>query len=242
MNDPQEPWNSAPNARSRLPIFIVAVIVIAGLIGLLAWRFPYALEEQGSWAHLIYLLVFLLLIAGGVFHKGIRARQIVQYTLIWIGIAGVAGLGYAYRYEVFAVKNRFLGELIPGAGIISAGGEIQFRSDANGHFTVEALVEGVPVRFIVDTGASDVVLSPRDAKRIGLNPDTLDFSRRYQTANGIVRGAPITLRSIRIGPIAIPNVAGSVNGAPLGSSLLGMSYLERLTSYRVENGTLILRH
>ncbi len=241
MNRPQEPWRASPKARSRLPLFLLVGISTGALIALLAWRFPDALKEHDSWAHLIYLLGFLVLIASGAFHRGLRARQTVQHALIWIGIAGIAVLGYAYRFELNSIKNRVLGELIPGAGIQVAGGEVQFRANTNGSFIIETLVNDIPVRFLVDTGASDVVLSPRDAKRIGLNLDQLDFSRRYQTANGIIKGAPIKLGTIRVGTIVIPNVAGSVNGAPLNDSLLGMSFLERLTSYRVENGTLILR-
>jgi len=241
MSNSQEPWGEAPKPRRRTPKFWLFAAALVGLIALLAWRFPYVLDGEGSWAHLLYLLLFVLLVSEGVFHRGIRARQILQYAVIWIGVAGVAGLGYAYRFELSGVKDRVLGELIPGMGVQATGGEIQFRADASGHYIVEAVVNGTPIRFLVDTGASDVVLSPRDAARIGLDLNQLDFSRRYQTANGTVMGAPINLNSIRLGPIAIPNVEGSVNGAPLGASLLGMSFLERLTSYRVENGTLILR-
>jgi aspartyl protease family protein len=187
------------------------------------------------------MLCFLALVAGGVFHKGLRASQVLKYACIWIGIAGIVGLGYAYRFELGVVKDRFLAELVPGAGVSATGGEIQFRADSSGHFIVEALVNGVSVRFLVDTGASDVTLSPRDAGRIGLDANRLNFNRPYRTANGVVMGAPVTLPSIRIGPIEVRNVPGSVNGAPLGASLLGMSFLERLRGYRVENGTLILR-
>lgn len=241
MRNSQDPWGEAPKPQRRIPMFWLFAGALAGLIALLAWRFPYVLDDKGSWANLIYLLLFVLLISGGVFHKGIRSRQVIQYAAIWIGVAGVAGLGYAYRFELSNVKDRMLGELAPGMGVQATGGEVQFRADASGHYIVEAIVNRTPIRFLVDTGASDVVLSPRDAARIGLNSNQLDFSRRYQTANGTVMGAPVNLNSIRVGPIVIPNVEGSVNGAPLGASLLGMSFLERLTSYRVENGTLILR-
>jgi len=241
MSDPQTPWRETSKPRRWLSPFWLFVGAVAILIGLLIWRFPFALEEQGGWAHLVYMLCFLALVAGGVFHKGLRASQVLKYTCIWIGVAGIAGLGYAYRFELSVVKDRFAAELIPGLGVSTSGGEIQFRADSSGHFNVEALVNGVPVRFLVDTGASDVTLSPRDAKRIGLDQNSLNFNRPYRTANGVVMGAPVTLPSIQIGPIKVRDVPGSVNGAPLGASLLGMSFLERLRGYQVENGTLILR-
>ena len=241
MSEQPDPWDNQAKPKRRLSplwLFIGAVTV---LIGLLLWRFPFALEEGDSWAHLVYLLCFLALVAGGVFHKGIRATQILKYAFVWIGIAGIAGLGYAYRFELGAVKDRMVGELIPGTGVPAAGGEILFRADSSGHYNVEAKISGVSVRFLVDTGASDVTLSPRDAKRIGLDTGRLAFNRRYQTANGIVMGAPVTLPQIRIGPIEVRDVPASVNGVPLNTSLLGMSFLERLSGYRVENGTLTLR-
>lgn len=241
MTDPQDPWPKSPKPHRRLPVFWLFAGAVAILIALLIWRFPFAMEEQGAWAHLVYLLCFLALVAGGVFHKGLQLRQVLKYACIWIGIAGLAGFGYAYRFELGGIKDRFLGELIPDAGIQASGGEILFRADSSGHYIVEALVDGVPVRFLVDTGASDVTLSPKDAARIGLDLDRLNFNRPYRTANGVVMGAPVNLPSIRIGPIEVRNVPGSVNGAPLGASLLGMSFLERLSGYRVENGTLILR-
>lgn len=241
MSDLRDPSNDGAKRRRRLPVFWLFIAAVAVLIGLLIWRFPYVLDAQDTWPHLIYMLCFLVLVAGGVFHRGLRARQALRYALIWIGVAGFAGLGYAYRFELESVKDRFLAELIPGSGVQAQGGEILFRADSRGHFTVEALVDGVPVRFLVDTGASDVTLSPDDAARIGLNPDRLTFNRPYRTANGIVMGAPVTLSSIRVGPILVRDVAASVNGAPLNASLLGMSFLERLRGYRVENGTLFLR-
>src|SRR5690606_5149831 len=109
-----------------------------------------------------------------------------------------------------------------------------------GHYVIEALVNGTPVQFLVDTGASDIVLTMEDAERIGLHPRTLRFTRRFATANGEVRGAPVILREIRVGQFSLFDVSASVNEAPLPVSLLGMSFLGRLNGYQVENGRLVL--
>ena len=111
----------------------------------------------------------------------------------------------------------------------------------SGHYVIEAMVNGAPVTFLVDTGASEVVLTLDDARRIGLEPRTLAFTQRFSTANGEVRGAPVVLREIRIGQFSLPDVAASVNEAPLALSLLGMSFLEQLRGYEVDRGRLILR-
>ena len=240
MSEQPDPC-ATPKPRRRLLTFCLFIGAVAILIGLLIWRFPFAMEEQHAWIHLVYMLCFLTLAGSVVFHKRIRATQILKYAFIWIGIAGLVGLIYAYRFELGAIKDRMIGELIPGIGVTASGGTILLRADRNGHYNVEANVNGVPVRFLIDTGASNVTLSPRDAKRIGLHTSQLTFNRPYRTANGIVMGAPITLPTIRIGTIEVRDVPASVNGAPLDASLLGMSFLEQLSGYSVENGTLTLR-
>ncbi|MEX2617370.1 MAG: TIGR02281 family clan AA aspartic protease [Alphaproteobacteria bacterium] len=226
----------------RPRVFWFILIAVIALVGLLVWRFPYAVSDSRDWMNLIYLLAILILVSGGVFHHGFRARRSIRHAAIWIGLACAIGLAYSNRFEFAALGNRFLGELVPGLGVEGDSGEILFRAGAGGHYQVEGRVNGVPVRFLVDTGASDVVLSPRDAARIGFDPAALDFSRTYRTANGAVQAAPVTLDAIEIGPIAIRNVSAAVNGAALDNSLLGMSFLNRLTGYRVENGTLTLQY
>lgn len=113
-------------------------------------------------------------------------------------------------------------------------------ADMRGHFLVDAEVNGTAVTFLVDTGASSVVLSPQDARRIGLEPERLRFTERFGTANGTVRAAPVELREIRIGQLAQRYVPASVNEAPMGISLLGMTFLSRLESWSVEKGRLAL--
>jgi aspartyl protease family protein len=114
------------------------------------------------------------------------------------------------------------------------------RAGEGGHFLVDASVDGVAVRFLVDTGATRVVLSPEDAERIGFQLRDRQFTERYRTAGGIVRAAPVTIRELRIGQLALREVEASVNEQRIGISLLGMSFLNRLDGYRVEGDRLIL--
>jgi clan AA aspartic protease (TIGR02281 family) len=119
--------------------------------------------------------------------------------------------------------------------------EYVIDAGAGGHFLVEAVVNGAPVTFLVDTGASDVMLTTADAERLGFRPENLRFTQRFATANGEVRAAPVVLREVRIGQFSLFDMPASVNEAPLRVSLLGMSFLKRLHGYSVEDGRLILR-
>ena len=119
--------------------------------------------------------------------------------------------------------------------------EYVIQAGAGGHFVVEAVVNGAPVTFLVDTGASHVVLTMEDAERVGFRPESLRFTERFASANGEVRAAPVVLRELRVGQFSVFDMPASVNEAPLRVSLLGMSFLRRLHGYGVEDGRLILR-
>ncbi len=130
-----------------------------------------------------------------------------------------------------------------GAGSPAPSGpfsELALQAGAHGHFLVEATVNGEPLRFMVDTGASSIYLTPEDAERLGWPAQRLTFSERYDTAAGEVRAAPVTLRSLRIGQLEMYDLPASVGEEAGNISLLGMSFLKRLESYQVRGDTLIL--
>jgi len=114
-----------------------------------------------------------------------------------------------------------------------------YRADPRGHVTVIAAVNGTPVRFLVDTGASRVTLTAEDARVAGVGGSDLIFNQRSRTANGLAREAPVTLREIRIEQLSMENVAAAVN-ENLNISLLGMSFLKRLKSFEMRDGALTI--
>jgi aspartyl protease family protein len=112
-----------------------------------------------------------------------------------------------------------------------------YRAGQLGHVVLTASVNGAPVRFLVDTGASTVALSPADARAVGINPNALVFDKTTTTANGVVRVAPVLLREIRIEQLSVENVPAVVD-PNLNGSLLGMSFLTRLKSFEMREGAL----
>ena len=114
-------------------------------------------------------------------------------------------------------------------------------SDANGHFTGLFSINGRKEEGMVDTGASMVALNVTTAQRIGIDKADLDFRYAVDTANGKARAAYIRLDRIEIGPVRIENVGAMVlEDKALSGTLIGMSFLKGLTSYKVENGRLHL--
>jgi aspartyl protease family protein len=171
-----------------------------------------------------------------------QMRQNIQMIAGWIGIALVLVAGYAYRFELAAAGNRVAGSLVPGLMLFGPGGEVTASRDAGGHFAFDARANGRPIRIMFDTGASSVVLKAEDAAAIGIRESELSYSVNVRTANGVTQAAPVTLRSLEIGGIREENVRAMVaRPGQLFENLLGMSFLERLSSYEVRGDQLVLR-
>ena len=165
----------------------------------------------------------------------------LRHAAIWLALAGILAIGYSYRFELTDLVNRLGGEIVPYAAVTTEEGAVRVRAHRDGHFYIDSRVNGAEVRFLIDTGASVVALSPDDAERIGFDRSQLNFSQRLHTAGGIVRAAPVVIRSLELGGIRLSNVRAVVNGERLPYSLLGISALERLGGYEVRDGTLTLR-
>ena len=119
----------------------------------------------------------------------------------------------------------------------------ELKASDGGHFVVSANINGTSVTVLVDTGATVVALSYQDASDVGLRPGSLDYDVPVSTANGIANAARVKIDRISIDGIEVDDVEGLVmpDGA-LSGTLLGMSFLSRLDSFKVEDGVLFLRN
>lgn len=125
---------------------------------------------------------------------------------------------------------------------VPTGGTMILKAASNGHFYTETRINGRPIDVMVDTGASVVALTYEDARKIGVRPAPSDFTIPVRTANGTAHAAPVTLREVRIGSIRVANVEGLVSQrGNLGITLLGMSFLGRLSRADIRAGELILK-
>ena len=119
--------------------------------------------------------------------------------------------------------------------------EVAIGSDPRGHFVTDAVIEGRSVEVMVDTGATTVALTMKTARSLGLNLAPADYTARIATANGIVAAAPVTLHEVRVGAIAVRDVAAVVvEGDALGINLLGMTFLRHLSRFESAGGQLVL--
>jgi len=122
------------------------------------------------------------------------------------------------------------------------GGTAELRRDGDGHFRADVLVNGQPMRMVVDTGASMIVLGEADAQRLGISPLPSAYTARAQTANGVIEYAPIRLASVRVGNVERIDIrAAVVRGDQMGMPLLGQSFLGALTEMSVAGDRMRMR-
>ena len=129
----------------------------------------------------------------------------------------------------------------PPASAPAQGSAASVVKAADGHYWAEATVNGSEVRFLVDTGASAVALTQTDAQRLGVLPAPADYTLLVTTANGQTRAAPVKLASVSIGGAEVRDVQALVIENGLQTSLLGMTYLGRLSQFEATRTALILR-
>jgi aspartyl protease family protein len=121
-----------------------------------------------------------------------------------------------------------------------SGTEIVLPRASDGHYYITLDINGTPVDFVVDTGASQVVLTQDDALRVGLDPADLRYLGIARTANGEVRTAAVQLDQVSVGPYTDTRLRATVNGGAMDISLLGMTYLGLYDTISITDGELIL--
>lgn len=239
---PPPPSRRAPSPRQRM--WRRMAILGAGLGLLLAVVLivaPPTTADPFQQANIVKMGAFALLLMAGIAASGQALGAVAAQLGAWLAIMLVLVGLYAFRAEFAAVGNRVIAELLPSQAHMTAQGEMSVRRGAGGHFRIDAEVDGRAVRFLIDTGATDIVLSPDDARRLGFDAGTLAFTQLRRTANGLTRGAPVRLASLRIGELEFSDVAASVNEGDLGESLLGMEFLNRLSTVEMSGDVLTLR-
>lgn len=196
-----------------------------------------------QFARVTALAALLLLLTGSVFGQyrgrlGEAFRSLVIWGAVLFALIGV----YSYRFEVEAVVSRLIGEVTPGRTTLGEPGEVNVTRSRDGSFVVTGRVDGEPMNFVFDTGANIVVLTADSAARIGYRLEDLDFRVSVMTANGRTLAAPITIDNLTIGEISEDRVRALVaRPEALSQNLLGITFLDRLTSYEVRSNQLILR-
>jgi len=246
-NEPEKEWRFSrseyeaeeglESGSSFLAKFILIASVLSGLVIYLNHSF-HVLSLREDLGQILYEGIFILFISSAL-ASGNTWNKFKQLA-IWAAIGLLFMVGFSYRYELIEVKDRLLSEIMPSSGLQNTPNSVTFPVSSDGHFYIRAQVNGVPIIFLADTGASSIVLSPADAKKLGFDLQQLRFDRIYETTNGTVRGSRIKLDDFQVQGIILQDIRASINEASMSNSLLGMTFFHQLKKYEVKEDKLTL--
>lgn len=182
---------------------------------------------------LVYLGLLGTAIAGSFIvanrdNLGKTLQQGVIWFLIFVGVIGAYGMWHD------------IDRTVTGRQSIISDTRIEVPRSADGHYYLTLDVNDVPVRFVIDTGASQVVLTRQDARRVGIDPTDAHYFQTANTANGVVQTAPVVLDQVALGSITDRQVPAVINGGTMEGSLLGMTYLNLYSRIEISNAQLVL--
>jgi len=190
--------------------------------------------------HVLYLLGALVLVVSAFAVRRVRLGSAVKMFAGWVMIFAAAFVVFTFKDEFAALGDRLLLAARGGEAVESAPGETRVRLAPDGHFWVEAELNGEAVRFLVDSGATTTSISRATAERVGIQPGK-GFPALVKTANGTVPVQRGRAASLRVGNIERRNVAVHISEAFGDMNVIGMNFLSSLKSWGVEERTLILR-
>ena len=178
---------------------------------------------------LFYALLLILPLAGLIARRP-PLGQTLKMALAWVGIFAVGLLAVSQRDRL---PNLFSDQRV-------SGGETRIRQDADGHFYVEAEIDGVKRRMLIDSGATTTALSVGTAKALGLDLNESPFAALIQTANGRVAADTARVKELSVGSIRMRDLGVVVSPAFGDTDVLGMNFLSRLASWHVDGQTLVM--
>ncbi|SIT55583.1 conserved membrane hypothetical protein [Mesorhizobium prunaredense] len=202
--------------------------------------------ENYDFSRLIWLGALVALIGAGLLRSGRPLGAMARNLGTWAVIVLALIAGYQYRYELQDFASRVTAGLVPGSplalGLEDGHATVTLDKAGNGHFEARIMVNGTPVRAVVDTGATSTVLTAQDAQAAGFNPAALNFTIPVSTANGMARAAAVRTDELAIGGIVRKDMPVMI-AAPgmLGQSLLGMNFIGSLSGFDVRGDRMILR-
>ncbi len=185
---------------------------------------------MGETAYLIYAgLMLILLVSSFIVQSRGKGGEVWRAARLWAITITALVLGMAFWPDI---KPRVQSVFDP-SGAQAINGRIVFRKSNDEHFYARLFINGAPVEFVVDTGATDLVLTKADAVRVGIDVAKINFNQTVQTANGTTRSARVVLDVVELGDERFTGVSASVNEGELDVSLLGMSFLSRFGSIKM---------
>ncbi len=189
---------------------------------------------------LIWGITMVVLLIGSLAARRLPFAQIVRNLLIWALIFALAYGVFLFKDEIGGVWDRARADLT-GERQLAGSGQTMVLQRVDGHFFADATINGRPVHFLVDTGATVTTINPETARDSGVEVSRIGFPLVVETANGLANSWPATAGELRIGSISFTELDVHVSELPGSTNLLGMNALAQLSSWEVRGDQMILR-
>lgn len=191
-------------------------------------------------AQLIYGLLVLMLVASSLFSRRLSWRMALPMVAGWIGLFTLVFALVTYRRELSGVFERMRGELTGASAQRVEGRTVRIQRSDDGHYWAQAMINDRSIHLLIDSGASFTALSQDTADAVGVKPSSNPMPIMIETANGTVMAQRASIDRLTIGPLATRDLNAVVSPAFGRTDVIGMNFLSRLKSWRVENGEMIL--
>lgn len=194
------------------------------------------MNDGNQAANFLYLLLMLVLVGSALVARRLPIRQSLKLALIWVLLFALLFGAIALRHDFAALGRRILGE---AQGTVQTGQTLRIKQAEDGHFWVDATLNGEKVRFLVDSGASTTSLGAATAARVGIASGG-GFPVMIQTANGVVGAERGIAKRLVVGPVVREDLPVHFADAFGDTNVLGMNFLSSLTAWGVEGDWLVL--
>ena len=195
-------------------------------------------EDQNI--NLIFAIGALVLVASALFSRRMGFGEIIRAALAWVAIFALFIVGFSYQREIMAVWSRVSGEVTGANDQVVVGDALRIRQSADGHFWVDAKVNDEPVRFLIDSGATTTAMTLRTAQNAGVDISESPFPVVLITANGSIEAQRGNIQSLEIGSMVARDLPVVVAKEFGDSNVIGMNFLSKLRSWRVEGSEMVL--
>lgn len=232
----------------RNPVFIIVILAVAVLGYFLFTQdtSQWVTPENDRIVRGAYLTVLVLLLLSGLSFRQINLGEFGRNIAIWLLVAVVLAAGYQYRFELNDIASRVGAGFMDGTPVAlgpDENGRVRMLvdRDASGHFFVRAEINGATIRALLDTGASNTLLTIEAAEAAGIDTENLDYNVPVSTANGTTFVASARINELKIGEISRGNQRVYVaKPESLRETLIGMSFINTLSSFELRGNRVIL--
>lgn len=189
---------------------------------------------------LIWGIIMIIMVASSLAARRLPLKDTMKMLLAWIAIFAALFAVFSFRFELLTIWDRVKADFGGTANQSAVGEAMHIRRGDNGHFNVRVEVNGNPVDFMIDSGATTTALSNDAAKAAKVDVDTNGFSVAIDTANGTVMAKRGVIGSFQLGTIKLQDLNVTVSDNLGDTNLLGMNFLDRLRSWKVEGDVMTL--